>query len=278
MKVLSYKYILPNEDGVVEELDHNTYTTNGYMELVGEYVKSLKLSGKVAFLYIGGATLPASESRVANTKKEYRVNIQDSGLVIRELSAFMMHKWIGMLDDRDRIHYANINANTCASSMYSLYEAEQLLSNGYDEVVILGEEKTSYNTLRLFDEMGIDLKIGEGFVCMHLGKGEDITNCKWEYEWNRNPFGTTASGYEMVVTECDYIKPHGTGTDNNESAEKSITKDLPQLRYKEKYGHTQGISGLLEICCVLDEPVEGNVLCVSSGMGGFYGSCIVHKR
>lgn len=282
MKVLSYRYITPNENGEVTEIHNSGYMTSSYSELVKDYIKGLRLNGKVAFLYVAGVTLPASEIRNTEDSGKYRVPLDSSALVLRELSAYMMHKWIGMFTDKEHIVYANISANTCASSMFSLYEAEKLLNDGFDEVIVLGEEKTSYNTLRLFDEMGIDIKVGEGFACVHLGKAdcpgnEDITDCKWSYEWNRNPFGTTATGYLSVFSECDIVKPHGTGTASNEDAESNITKDIPQLRYKELYGHTQGISGLLEICCVMDEKVQGDVLCVSSGLGGFYGSCIIHK-
>lgn len=281
MKVLSYKYLKPEEDGRIGGLNRSDYMSTQYIEMCRDYLDGVKLEGKCAFLYVGGATLPASESRVTTVKKSYREDPMQSGLVIRELSAFCMHKWIGALNGKEYIRYANINANTCASSMHSLYEAEQLLNNGYDQVLIVAEERTTYNTLRLFDEMGIDLNVSEGLAIMHLGKAEspadeDITDCKWDYEWNRNPFGTTKSGYMRVYTECDIVKPHGTGTENNEEAE-SVFKDKPQLRYKETYGHSQGVSGLLEVCMVLDENVESDVLCVSSGLGGFYGSCIVHK-
>lgn len=282
MKVLSYKIIKPNEEGVVETLDRKDYMTPQYIDAVRDYLEGLVLTKPTAVLYAGGATLPSSESRVTSKKKEYREDIAESGLVIRELSAYCMHKWIGALNGREHVQYANINANTCASSMHSLYEAEQLLNDGeVEEVVIIAEERTSYNTLRVFDEMSINLKVGEGLAIVHLGKAkgpaeEDITSCKWKYEWSRNPFGVTSSGYEKVWTDCDIVKPHGTGTENNEEAEK-IFKKKPQRRYKEKYGHTQGVSGLLEVCMVLEEDVQGDVLCVSSGLGGFYGSCIVHK-
>lgn len=281
MKVLSHKYILPNEEGVVTALERDGYMTTQYIELMREYLDVLQVKGKVAFLYAGGVLLPASEARNAVDTGKYRESIKDSGTCIREVTAYCMHKWIGAINGREHIQYANINGNTCASSMHSLYEAEKLLDSGYDEVVIVTEEKTSFNTLRIFDEHGIDLKVGEGCAVIHLGKAEspadeDITQCKWSYEYNRNPFGVTESGYGKVLSDCDYVKPHGTGTKTNEDAE-SIYGNIPQLRYKETYGHTQGVSGLLEICLVLDENIEGDVLCVSSGLGGFYGSCIVHK-
>lgn len=277
MKVLSYKYIKPNEDGVVPELDRHGYMTTQYIDMMYDYVTGLELKGKVAVLYAAGAVVTASEARNHSKENPYREPTKESSIVIRELAAYSMHKWIGLMKGRDNVRYANINGNTCASSMYSLYEAEQLLNSGFDEVVIIAEEKTAANTLRIFDEHSIDLKVGEGCVIMHLGHGEGISQCKWEYEYNRNPFGVTQSGYSRIISKCDVIKPHGTGTENNESAE-SVYGDTPQLRYKEQYGHTQGVSGLLEVCMVLDEDLKGvDVLCISSGLGGFYASCIVHK-
>lgn len=276
MEIVSYKYIKPDSNGIVPELDRNGYMTPQYIELVNEYLESITLTGKSAFLYAGGALLPASEARNVTMDKGYPQPIKETTICIRELAAYGMHKWVGSINGKENIEYANINGNTCASSMHSLYEASKLLSDGYEEVIIVAEEKTSYNTIRIFDEHNIDIKIGEGLVIVHLKKGLQITDCKWGYEYNRNPFGTTTSGYKKVFTECDYVKPHGTGTSNNESAEQSVYQDIPQLRYKEVIGHTQGVSGLLEVCMVLEEPIHGKVLCVSSGLGGFYGSCILH--
>jgi len=35
---------------------------------------------------------------------------------------------------------------------------------------------------------------------------------------------------------------------------------------------------LIELCMVLeDDNLQGDVLCVASGLGGFYGSCLVRK-
>ena len=280
MKVLTYKYIAPNEQGIVEALDRSAYMTPQYINMVEDYLASVQLTGKAAFLYVGGVTLSASEARVVSDKGCYRESVHPSGVQIKELSAYHMHKWISRINGKENIDYANINSNTCASSMYSLYEAQELFAKGFDEVIIVAEEKTSYNTLRVFDEHGIELKVGEGLAIMHLSKdGSDITDCKWSFEYNRNPFGTTTSGYLSVDTDSVLIKPHGTGTDNNESAEQELCMDRPQLRYKEQIGHTQGVSGLLEICMALDDPnVYADTLCVSAGLGGFYGSCILHPR
>lgn len=281
MKVKSYRYIKPNGNGIVDSLDRNDYMTAQYIDKVYDYITSVNLKGRCAFLYAGGVLLTSGETRNAEDKGIYREAAKDTGLCIKELAAYSMHKWIGCLKDKASIEYANINGNTCASSMYSIYEAARLLEDGFDEVIIVAEEKTAYNTLRIFDEMRIDLQVGEGLAIMHLskdGEGIDISDAKWAYEYNRNPFGTTTVGYLKVDTDSDMVNPHGTGTENNESAEQLVIADRPQLRYKETTGHTQGVSGLLEVCMVLDDPnANGDVLCISAGLGGFYGSCIVRK-
>ena len=277
MKVLNKFYLTPNDEGKVLE-DRSKYMTAQYIKLARDFMQRLELHGKVAFLYAAGVTLQASEARNANDENKYREQIQDSTLAIKEVSAYSMHKWIGTLKTPELIKHASINANTCASSMYSLYEAEQLLHSGFDEVIIVAEEKTSFNTIRVFDEHDINLKLGEALAIVHLGKGEGISNTKWGYEYSRNPFGVTVSGYKEVYTDTPVVNPHGTGTEVNETAETSLFVDKKQLRYKEQYGHTQGVSGLLEVCLVLDASVNENVLCVSSGLGGFYGSCVVQKQ
>ena len=274
MQVVSHKYLAN------PELDVRGYMTPQYINLLEAYIKSISLNGKCAVLYAGGVLLSASEVRNTSKKSpKLRREVLKSTLAIKELSAYSMHKYIGMLEGRENVTYANINGNTCASSMYSLYEASKLLSEGFDEVVVIAEEKTSHNTLRVFKENRIDLQVGEGVAIIHLRRGgTDITNCKWGYEYNRNPFMVTTKGYQLVDTPSDYVNPHGTGTATNEDAEQLVFGTRKQIRYKEDIGHTQGLSGLLEVCKVLDEEVKGDVLCVSSGLGGFYGSCIVHKQ
>ena len=272
MKVSSYKYIINQELG-------DGYMTQQYIKLLKDYITGIELKGKTAVLYAGGVLLSASEARNTVDKGTLRRSVQDSTMAVKELSAYSMHRWIGLLKDNDKVEYASINGNTCASSMYSLYEAEKLMNDGFDEVIIIAEEKTSYNTLRVFKESMIELEVGEGVAVMHLTKdGNDIHSCKWGYEYNRNPFGVTESGYRKIWQECDIVKPHGTGTNNNEEAEQAVIGSKEQVRFKEEIGHCQGASGLLEICMLLDDTsVAGKILCIASGLGGFYGSCLVEK-
>ena len=264
----------------ISSIDRSSYMTSVYMDKFSKKLRKIKLTGRTAVLYAAGTTIALGESRNYSGDYSCSLNKEDSAIALKDSTGYMLHKYIGKLVSNGcDIVYANINSNTCASSMHSLYEAEDLLSNNrVDNVVIISEEKTSHNTLRVFAEMGISLKPSDGFACMVLsrgGKGIKITDTKWEYEYNRNPFGTTKDGYSKLLCDADSVKVHGTGTDNNTFAE-SIFKN--QIEYKSKIGHAQGASGLLEVCMLIDDDnVHGDILCVASGLGGFYGGCKVHK-
>lgn len=263
----------------ISDLDRSDYTTNIFLDRHLDRLAEINLHGNVAVLYVGGASLSATETRETTTF-ECSVNVCKSGTVIKSLQAYMMHKYIGILSRNNKVTYANISAGACASSMYSLYEAERLLRDRtVDYVIIVAEEKTSRDTIRIFSEHGIDIKVGEGFACVVLSNAVDgvqVTNTKWEYEYNRNPFAVSKEGYEKVNSECDIVKGHKTGTAVNDDAEKKVFGNI--AGYKDKIGHCQGASGLIEMCMVVDdENLNGNVLCVASGLGGFYGSCVVRK-
>lgn len=278
----SYRVATKNcEDHIeIEGINREDYATQQYLDIAKEIV----LDRPTAVLYAGGVGIAQSESRdVTQVNDRYRgsVDYQRSTMLIKEISAYSLHKWIGSMVNNEYVEYANVNHNTCASSMYSLYEAERLLKLGeVEEVIIIAEERTSFNTIRIFKEHGIPLIVSDGFAVVRLWKEEgiEIKDTKWRYEWNRNPFGTTVSGYEKVNTDCDTVKPHGTGTDNNNAAESEIIKDREVVHYKNDIGHAQGASALLEVCMLLDDDnVSGDILCVASGLGGFYGSCVLCK-
>lgn len=277
MKVLSYKYIKPI-NYKVPELRRNGYMTRQYIEMVDEYLDSVQLKGKCAFLYAGGSVALTSEVR--NVKDgAFEEPLKSNGILVKETAAYSMYQWIGRLPNKEAIQYASINGNTCASSMYALYEAETLLNQDYDMVVIVAEEMTSLRTQKAFFESGVDIQLSEGLAIAVLGKGEGIDTCKWAYSYGSNPFATTIEGYRAVDSDgCGVVKVHGTGTDNNTRAEEVLEEGRKVINYKQRIGHTQGVSGLLEVLMAVESTESSDILCVSSGMGGFYGSCIVRKN
>ena len=263
----------------VSELDSRDCMTPQYIDMFYNELGSIKLVGKTALLYVGGVGIAASECRRVNETVVGSVGINDNVLVIKTTQAYMLHKYAGLLVRNNNIVYASISSTTCASSLHSLYEAERLLSSEVDNVVVIAEEKTSSETLRIFYEHDIPLIVGEGFACVVLTNevdGIQVTDTKWAYEYNRNPFAVTASGYESVYTACDVVKGHKTGTAVNDKAEEEAFGEV--VGYKGTIGHCQGASGLIELCMVADdEALSGRVLCVASGLGNWYGSCILRK-
>lgn len=258
----------------------------------GKYVNQLNIQqfktelneleyGNVALLYASGTV--QHPSNISNYTGGFECSIEkprSKQLAIKQTAAYMMHQYAKVLSGKNTITYANINGNTCASSMYSIYEAEQLLATGkYDAIIIIAEDKTAYGTLRTFSECEIDLTVGEGFACLVMtkdGEGTEVTDTKWEFSYDINPFKTTEQGYRKLLTECDIVKGHKTNTPHNTAAEEAAFGDV--IGYKHITGHTQGASSAIELCMLVDDDtVSGEVLCTASGLGGFYGSCLVHK-
>lgn len=281
MVVSNYFYKVGTEvlEDRIQLLDNREqYMTQQYTKLFKNELSAIELDGKTAVLYVGGVGVHNSESRKYTGEYTCSQELLVDGPVIKSLQAYSMHKYIGILDKKNDITYANISGDTCASSLYSLYEAERLLrDNVVDNVVVIAEEKTSFNTIRIFHEHNIDVKPGEGFACVVLqrdGEGYSITDTKWEYKYNRNPFLVDSDGYAKVKTEAKLVKGHKTGTVQNDEAEAEVFGET--FGYKDKIGHCQGASGLIEVCMVMDDKLD-DVVCLASGLGGFYGSCKVSR-
>lgn len=284
MQVINYFYEV-GEDKLSDRIglleDRKQYMTAQYSKRHRKPLNEISLDGRVGVFYVGGVGVHNSETRQYTGAYECSVDILNSGPVIKETHAYMMHKYIGILTaNGNTVEYATISSNTCASSMHSIYEAEIMMQLGrIDYAVIIAEEKTSFNTIRIFSEHQIDVMPGEGFACLVLGNSEggvQVKNAKWAYSYNSNPFLVSADGYAKVDTASDSVKGHKTGTEQNDTAEAEVFGET--FGYKDKIGHCQGASGLIEVCIVLDdEDRQGKILCTASGLGGFYGSCIVEK-
>lgn len=286
MFIRDYFYVKPTVNCTdhmeIGGINREDYAVSQFIEMAPKIV----LDKKTAVLYAPGTGISQSESRnptQVNARYVGSVPLCDGGMLVKELTSYHIHKWIGEMDNRELVTYVNINSNACASSMYSLYEAERLLRDGVvEEVIVISDERSSFNTIRIFKEHGIPLVVGDALVIVRLvanGQGHEITETKWSYEWNRNPFGVTATGYLKVDEIADVIKTHGTGTSNNSEAEQVLEKGRRVVSYKDEIGHTQGASALLELCMLLDDSsVDGRILCVAAGLGNVYGSCILNKK
>jgi len=266
----------------IDNINRVDFTTKQYLNLINQ----ITLSKPTAVLYAGGFNIHQSESRdIVSVNSRYvgTVTYTKPSIIIKESTAYSMHQWIGEMENNELVVYANINSNTCASSMHSIYEAQRLLNDGVcEEVIIIAEERTSFNTLRIFKEHGIPITVADGIAIIVLSNTVtplEVTDTKWAYRYDRNPFNTTVEGYALVSTPCDVVKPHGTRTASNNAAEEELVRGKEVLYYKDEVGHAQGVSAVLELCMAIDDVrVQTSVLCVASGLGGFYGSCVLHKN
>lgn len=265
----------------IPELDRFEYMTPQYIEMFYEQLNSIKLNGTVGFIYSCGASAHQADLRTCSRPNYSNTlsGVYESYVVSKSMTAYMMHKYANILcKNGNDIRKVDIVSNTCASSLYAIATAEKWLDE-VDHVVIISEEKTSFDTVRIFHEHRIDVKASDGFVCAVFskeGSGRQITDCKTAFMYNNNPFLASAEGYKLIDTKgTEIVKVHGTGTSVNDKSEEEVFGDRICIKYKDKIGHSQGSSGLLELCMVSDEVQDKDILCAASGFGGFYASCII---
>ena len=123
MYIRKYTYLKPTKfcedhheiDGITRE----GYAVDQFIEMVDKIV----LDRTTAVLYAPGAGIGQSESRnptQVNTRYAGTVPLMDAGPLIKELTAYHLHKWIGSMENDEKVVYASVNGNTCASSMYAV--------------------------------------------------------------------------------------------------------------------------------------------------------------
>lgn len=290
MVINSYFFIhgdtrLEDKSHIISTVDRDAYMTNEYAKLSKQYFESLNLEGSTALLVAAGPASHHSESRVFNG------NYKNGSVAIKSQASYGMFN-IAKLFRNVELDYANINANTCASSMHCIYEAYDLIHNkGFSHVIVMAMEQVEESELLLFRQLNIDLVCGDGFCFMVLSKEcekplAEINSTS--FIWNReyHPMFVSKEGYLKLINKLDnnvdLIKPHGTGTGVNDEAENSAIQevfgDIQKIYYKDKIGHTQGASAVLELAMLCDEiKKDTTAMCLASGLGGFYGGCTIRK-
>lgn len=252
-------------------------------------ITKFKTTGKTALLYCAGATEHHS------TTRDY-LKKQKGLMPIKSQNGYIASKVAKRLGN---ISYLSINANTCASSMYAIYEAYKLLEyENFDDVIIYGEEWVEDVELLLFKQFNIDIVCSDGFFIIQLGKYSDenskvqnvaIFNPNWLWSDDKSAFEVTKDGYIKAMlpfkdSKIDLVKMHGTGTAQNSQAEdeaiKELFGDIETKEYKSKIGHSQGCSTGIELCMLIDEFYKKDIyskkiLVNASGLGNFYGSFLL---
>lgn len=262
-------------------LDRSKYMTQEYSKHMKEFAESI-YGTNVALLYAAGPVTHHSDSRNFGCT-------QTGHVVIKSQVGFNIMNVAKMFKNVE-FEYASINGNTCASSMYCLYEAKKLLDI-YDKVVIVAMEMTEASQILLFEQLGVEVVCGDGLGILVLNKTHGVAkidDVSWKWNNDRSPMSVSKEGYLKVLNELDLndvsvVKPHGTGTDRNDEAENEALLEVGLAAvetryYKRDIGHTQGASTAVELGMLLDEmKIDDKALLLASGMGGFYGGCTMWK-
>ena len=262
-------------------LDRTKYMTQEYSKHMKEFAESIE-SSNAALLYAAGPAIHHSDSR--------NFTCNNSGYVVAKSQVGLNIMSVAKMFKNVKFEFANINANTCASSMYCLYEAKQLLE-AYDKVIIVAMEMTEPSQILMFEQLGVEIVCGDGLGIVVLNKTSGVARIdevSWKWNNDRSPMSVSKEGYIKVLNELnlegiDVVKPHGTGTSRNDEAENEALVemglgDVGTKLYKKDIGHTQGASTIVELGMLLDDVVVGTKsLVLASGMGGFYGGCVVWK-
>lgn len=286
MYVNKYEYIvgskLVGNTLQIEGVDRTAYMNNEYIKLIGDNLKSINTKGRTALLYAGGASIHHSDARILDKE------MLKGHVVIKSQSAYNAYMIARLFDNID---YVSINSNTCASTMYSLYEASKLMDE-YDDVIIYSEEIIDAVALKLFQQLGIEMICTDAVCWMHLSKDKrpesvaKIDKATWFWNRDSSPMSVSKEGYAKVLNSLnanvDIVKMHGTETDRNKLVEIEAINEIVEydrvVRYKDSIGHTQGASALVELGMLIDNEKFNTAICLASGLGGFYGGIRLTTR
>jgi hypothetical protein len=263
--------LLKDKQVIIPELNRSKPSTPQFIDLAN---LNVRLTRPTAFIYVDGTAISQSEAGLGRGTDKYVPALKGS-------SAYIAHQWASTFENKEHLKSLEVVAGTCASGILALQRANEIISScKAEEVIIIGQERTTPDTVRLFKELGIDIVCGDGFVYMRLEAGFDINQIKWGWAYNDNPFTFTHETLDTLIPayRIGYVKLHGTGTATNTAAEAGLAQAATPITYKDRIGHTQGISALLETCLVLDDPnIRGRILVTANGLGGYYGAFTLTK-
>jgi len=258
---------------MIPELNRNKPATPQFIEMAN---LNVRLTRPTAFICIDGTTVHQSEAGLSKGTDQYAVAIKGT-------SPYIAHQWASSFENVEWLTSMEVVNGTCASAIQAIYRADQILMDPIgdaEEVIIIGHERITPDTIRLFKELRIDVTCGDGFVYMRVARGIDISKPIWKWAYNENPFVFTRDDLNTLIPDyrIGYVKLHGTGTPCNNEAEADLAALATPLMYKPTIGHTQGISALLETCLILDDPkIRGRILVTANGLGGYYGAFTLTK-
>ena len=286
MRIASYWYKVGDcitDLGVeISGIDRDSVSYSAYKKYTDEYTKKVTPigNGKQALIVVGGPMSTHSDVRnVLGTAKS-------SGIAVKMIGGYGAYN-IARMFKNFNFEFIDIDAMTCASGVSAIHKANQLLCQGYTDVIVYAADIIEETQLLLFKQLGVDLLCGDGVGILHIStKGKyHISGTSFCYNNDISPMSVSSEGYKKVINSLntegvDLIKMHGSGTNRNTEVEYEAVKgfDCKKIEYKSEVGHTQGASSIVEICMMLDREEFTKALVLASGLGGFYGGCIINKE
>lgn len=285
MKINSYYYKVGDTKtdlGMeISGINRDTVSYMAYSKYTNEYVQNVKPCGdKQALIVVGGPMSTHSDVRnVLDTAKS-------SGIAVKMIGGYGAYN-IARMFKNFMFEFVDIDAMTCASGLSAIHKAKQLFSVGYTDVIVYAVDIIEETQLLLFKQIGVDLLCGDGIGILHLSVDGiyDIVDTTFCYNQDSSPMSVSTEGYKKVVDsidtkEVDLIKMHGSGTERNTMEEYKAIEHIEcrKIAYKSEIGHTQGASSIVEICMMVDIEEFSKAMVLASGLGGFYGGCIVSKE
>lgn len=267
-----------NDRIVIPELDRDRPSVSQFISLSD---LKIELTKPTAFIYIDGVSLSPSETgaRSNSAKKCFPV--------IKTVSAYCAHAWAGSFISNHYLKSIEVLSGTCAAGVQAIKIAHDIINYDFaEEVIIIGGERITDDTVKLFKELNIPILCGDGFAYVRCSKkpydnkSYKIIDPKWLFSYRSNPFEFKKGDINKLKPNytLDYVKLHGTGTESNTEAESGIAELGYNIVYKNVIGHTQGVSALLESVLVMqDDDIKGNIMVSANGLGGYYGSFTIIK-
>lgn len=286
MKINSYFYKIADSKSnlgmIIDEINRDQVTYQSYSKITNSYCSNtVPLSnGKQALIVVGGPMSTHSDVRnVLNTAK-------DSAIAVKMIGGYGAYN-IARMFKHFNFDLIEIDAMTCASGISAIHKAYSLFNSGYTDIIVYASDIIEETQLLLFKQLGVDLICGDGVGIIHLTSSGDYSIFDTSFCWNKDssPMSVSKEGYCKVASSLkaegvDLVKMHGSGTSRNTEMEIEAIKDFDcrKIEYKSEIGHTQGASSIVEICMMLDREEFTKSLVLASGLGGFYGGCIITKE
>ena len=286
MKINSYFYKIADSKSnlgmIIDGIDRDQVTYQAYSKITNNYCSNVTSigEGKQALIVVGGPMSTHSDVRnVLGTSK-------DSSIAVKMIGGYGAYN-IARMFKHFTFDLIEIDAMTCASGVSAVHKACNLFKSGYTDIIVYASDVIEETQLLLFKQLGVDLTCGDGVGILHLTSVGDFSVLDTSFCWNKDssPMSVSKEGYCKGVSSLntdggDLVKMHGSGTSRNTEMELEAIKDFDckKVEYKSEIGHTQGASSIVEICIMLDREEFTKALVLASGLGGFYGGCIISKE